>query len=135
LPGQTIQIGVISRKRESSVKTKNPSATVNSVLLKQAVESFPETFRQRNHFFVACDQQQEIANAIINSNAPSALSQMFFNHQSLLKRKLPVEVCGEFASDKLAADFDPHAPRFTLFTPIRSLMERYNDNSVLCVSV
>jgi hypothetical protein len=105
------------------------------VLLKQAVESFPEPLWQRNHFFIACDQQQEIANAVIYGNARSALSQMLFNYQSPLKRKLQVEVCGELANDKPAADFDPHAPRFTLFTPIRSLMERYNDNSVLRVSV
>jgi hypothetical protein len=122
---------VISRKREGSVKIKNPSATINAVLLKQAVESFPETLWQRNHFFIACDQKQEIANAVIYRKAPSARLQMFFNHQSPFKRKLQVEVRGEFANDKRAPDFDPHVPRFTLFTPIRSLMERYNDNSIL----
>jgi hypothetical protein len=126
---------VIPRKRESSVKIKNPSATVNAVRLKQAVESFPETFRQRNHFFIACDQQQEIANAVIYSKAPSTLSQMFFNHQSPLKPKLYVEVRGEFANGKPTADFDPHAPRFTLCTPIRNWMERCNDISLLPVSV
>lgn len=125
---------VISRKWESSVRKKNPSPTVNAVLLKQAVKSFPETLWQRNHFFTACDQQQEIVNAVINSNAPSALSQMFFNHQSLLKRKLPVEVRGDFRNRLLAADFDPHAPQFTLSTPIRNLVERYNDNSARLVS-
>ena len=104
---------VTSRRRENSVKMTNPSIAVNALLPEQLVEPFPETVWQRNDLLIACDEQQQVANSIIDSSAPSASSQMFFNRDSPLRRKLLVEVRGEFTNDLPTADYYAHSVRST----------------------
>ena len=62
---------------------------------------------------IFCDQQQQVANSIIDCGAASASSQMLFNRDSPLRRKLLVEVRGEFTNDLPTADYYAHSVRCT----------------------
>jgi hypothetical protein len=86
-----------------------PSPALYAMFSQQAVETLPETVRQRNHLLIVRDQQQQVANSIIDCSAASASSQMLFNRDSPLRRKLLIEVRGEFTNDLPAAGYYAHS--------------------------
>ena len=102
-----------------------------TVYFEQPVEPLPEAVRQRNDLLIVYNQQQQVANSVVDGNALLASLQVFFNHSSPLRRNFSVKVRREFTNDLLAADDYAHVPRFTLSTAIRSLRERYKNNEHL----
>jgi hypothetical protein len=112
----------------------NGSSSVYDLELEQFVEPLAETAGQRNDLLIVGDQQQQIAKSIVDGHAVSASSQVFFNHDSPLRGKFPVEVGREFNNDLLTADFHAHASQFTLPTAIRGSRQRYKNNGIHCSS-
>jgi hypothetical protein len=76
-----------------------------ALFLEQPVQAVAETARQGDDLLIVSDQQQQIANSVIDSSAVPTSSQMLFNRDSPLRGKLLIEVRREFANNLLATNY------------------------------
>jgi hypothetical protein len=100
---------VTFRGTESFVKAMNRSPEADALPLEPPVKAFAETVGQRYDLSIVGNQQQQVANAVIDGRAVSASLQVVFYRDSPPRREFPVEVRRELTNDLAAADFHAHA--------------------------